>query len=226
MANIDGLIIQAQNVIEELNEKLIKIEEIHNDIKSLKDSNKEIPEKFNKQYNEIYKLTQEYTNNIGKATNIYLDGNNKLFVQNLQALDSKNLIIQEKINSLGKEVNRIESVDLETNFRSLQKTLSDIFSAVNSINVTFGQTTQTLNNIVQSLSNLQTYVSDGDKMLKKEINDAREDISNNMVVINSKLMTISEDNKKLMKENGRMKVFQIISLVVVVALMVMMVLKI
>ncbi len=225
MANIDGLIIQAQNVIEELNGKLVKIEEIHNDIKLLRDSSKEIPEEFNRQFKEIVKLTQEYTGVLGKATNTYLEGNNQLFVQNLQALESKNVIIQEKINSLSQEINRIENVDLEIHFRNLQKTLADIFSSINNINVTFGQTTQTLNNIVQSQSNLQKSVIDIEINLKKEINAIKEDISMKMVTINSKLLSITDENKKLLKENGMIKVFQIITVVVVVALMVMMIVK-
>lgn len=225
MANIDGLIIQAQNVIEELNGKLVKIEEIHNDIKLLRDSSKEIPEEFNRQFKEIVKLTQEYTGVLGKATNTYLEGNNQLFVQNLQALESKNVIIQEKINSLSQEINRIENVDLEIHFRNLQKTLADIFSSINAINVTFGQTTQTLNNIVQSISNLQKSVIDIEINLKKEINVIKEDISMKMVTINSKLLSITDENKKLLKENGMIKVFQIITVVVVVALMVMMIVK-
>lgn len=225
MANIDGLIIQAQNVIEELNGKLVKIEEIHNDIKLLRDSSKEIPEEFNRQFKEIVKLTQEYTGVLGKATNTYLEGNNQLFVQNLQALESKNVIIQEKINSLSQEINRIENVDLEIHFRNLQKTLADIFSSINAINVTFGQTTQTLNNIVQSQSNLQKSVIDIEINLKKEINAIKEDISMKMVTINSKLLSITDENKKLLKENGMIKVFQIITVVVVVALMVMMIVK-
>ena len=182
MANIDELIIQAQNVIEELNGKLKKIEEVHKDIKSLRDSSKEIPEQFSRQFKEIIKLSHNYTEVLGKATNTYLKGNNQMLVKNLQAFESKNGLLQEKINSLDKEILRIENVDLETHFRNLQKTLADIYSSVNSINVTFGQTTQTLNIIVQSLSNLEKSVSDGDKILKKEINESKTELMNKTIM--------------------------------------------
>lgn len=225
MANIDGLIIQAQNVIEELNDKLDKIEEIHNDIKALRDSNKEIPEEFDKKFSEIVLLTQDYTSILGKATNTYLEGNNQLFVRNLKALENKNVIIQETINSLGKEINRIESVDLEIHFRNLQKTLSDIFSAVNAINVTFGQTTQTLNNIVQSLSSLQTSVSDGDKLLKKEITESKIQLEKTLISMNAHVIILTEQNKKLLKENGMIKIFQVITLAVIIALIILMLVK-
>lgn len=225
MANIDELIIQAQNVIEELNGKLKKIEEVHKDIKSLRDSSKEIPEEFNRQFKEIVKLSHNYTEVIGKATNTYLEGNNQMLVKNLQAFESKNGLLQEKINSLDKEILRIEKVDLETHFRNLQKTLADIYSSVNSINVTFGQTTQTLNIIVQSLSNLEKSVSDGDKILKKEINESKTELMNKMISINANTIILTEQNKKLIKENGMIKVFLIITLVVLLALMVMMIVK-
>jgi len=225
MANIDELIIQAQNVIEELNGKLKKIEEVHKDIKSLRDSSKEIPEEFNRQFKEIVKLSHNYTEVIGKATNTYLEGNNQMLVKNLQAFESKNGLLQEKINSLDKEILRIENVDLETHFRNLQKTLADIYSSVNSINVTFGQTTQTLNIIVQTLSNLEKSVSDGDKILKKEINESKTELMNKMISINANTIILTEQNKKLIKENGMIKVFLIINLVVLLALMVMMIVK-
>lgn len=225
MANIDGLIIQAQNVIEELNGKLVKIEEIHNDIKLLRDSSKEIPEEFNRQFKEIVKLTQEYTGVMGKATNTYLEGTNNLFLQNLKTLEEKNIIIQEKINALGKEVGRIENIDLEIHFRNLQKTLSDIFSSVNAINVTFGQTTQTLNNIVQSVSNLQKSVSDNETLLKKEITESKNELLNKLISINANVIILTEQNKKLDKESGMIKVLQIITLVLFILLMVLIVVK-
>lgn len=225
MANIDELIIQAQNVIEELNEKLVKIEEIHEDIKLLRDSSKEIPEEFNRQFKEIVKLTNEYTGVLGKATNTYLEGSNQLFVQNLQTLESKNVVMQEKINSLSQEIDRIENVDFEIHFRSLQKTLADIFSSVNAINVTFGQTTQTLNNIVHSLSNLQKSVSDIESNIKNEINKMRGELSEKMFNMNVKIISITEDIKKVEKESGVLKVIQILSLILLLGLMVLIIVK-
>lgn len=225
MANIDELIIQAQNVIEELNGKLKKIEEVHKDIKSLRDSSKEIPEQFSRQFKEIIKLSHNYTEVLGKATNTYLKGNNQMLVKNLQAFESKNGLLQEKINSLDKEILRIENVDLETHFRNLQKTLADIYSSVNSINVTFGQTTQTLNIIVQTITTMQNTLYKDKTQLLTHFKEIKDNLTLNRKEVESNLAIIVQENKKFRDQIGSLRLIQLLNLIVFIIIVILIIIK-
>lgn len=181
MPNYDEVIQQSQANVKSLSEKLKDLDKLYQDIIFLRDYSKGIPNIFNTKFDEIVKLSTNYTNVLGGATKTYLDGNNTLFTAKLSELSNKlkdfdkevsrlintdfNVLfkdlqkifidqtrkdleiqlkrfeekakdLQTKNEALGKQVERLTKVDLEKGFDKLQKTLSDIFGSINSINQT------------------------------------------------------------------------------------------
>ncbi len=169
MPNYDEIIQQSQVNVKSLSEKLKDLDKLHQDIKALIKQ----PEIFDAKFQEIVKLTREYTDTLGTATKQYLDGNNTLFVSKLQELSGKSKEFQGKIDEFKGEIQRLEKVDLELHFSKHQKTLSDIFGAVNSINLLLTGISQAQAEFAPKLSVLQETIITS----KKETIEASEKLS-------------------------------------------------
>jgi predicted nucleic acid-binding Zn-ribbon protein len=245
MPSLEELIFTAQNVVTDLNEKLLQIEEIHQDIKRLRDSSSSIPEKFNKKFEEIIDLTTNYTNTLGGVTKTYLDGSNtllsskinelskkikeieseisrlvntdfnKLFTElqktfidqttedlekELKRFEDNSIELQNEINNLGQQVERIESVDLVHHFDLLQKTLAEIFGAINTINVSLTNIIQTFTIIVQSLGNIQNSVDTYHIKTSNQLEDVSNEVKNNSELIEKEINKLLLQNELLRKE--------------------------
>lgn len=281
MPSLEELVFTAQIVVTELNKKLLQIEEIHQDIKRLRDSSSSIPEQFNKKFKEIVDLTSNYTNSLGGVTKTYLDGNNTLLTSKINELsnkikeiekeisrlvnidfnklfadlqkkiidqtkaelaielnkfDEKSKDLQNKINDLRKQVDRIESVDLVYHFDKLQKTLSDIFGAINAINLTLTGLTTSLNSVIQLLGQIQKTVEDKFKESNKLINNFntetnshlnQQDKKNNIEfeILKKEVATLSEQNINLKKEIKTNRIIQIVGLVITISLIIFFIIK-
>ena len=328
MPNYEELIIQSQANVKSLTEKLKNLDELHQEIKALKDKAEGIPEIFNMKFQELVKLSEDYTNTLGAATKNYLDGNNTLFTTKLSELStkinvfekeitrlistdftklfkdlqkifidqtrsdlaielkqfeekSKNLQskidelkkqtdrlvntdftklfkdlqkifidqtrtdlaielkrfeeksknLQSKIDELKKEIDRLERIDLEKHFDKLQKTLSEIFGAINAINLTLTNIFQTLTGIVQSIGTIQTTLDSNHKETKqllvnfsetteKHLTDQDMQATKHVELMDSKLNAISEQNELLKKEVKMNRKIQIISLTIILILVI------
>ena len=276
MPNLDELISTAQNVVTDLNKKLLQIEEIHQDIKRLRDSSSSIPEQFNKKFKEIVDLTSNYTNTLGGVTKTYLDGNNTLFTSKINELSNKikeiekeisRLVntdfnklftdlqkkfidqtredlekelkrfedklkdLQNKINELRKQVDRIESIDLVYHFDKLQKTLAEIFGAINAINLTLTTIIQTLTGIVQSIGTIQTTIDTNHKEAKqllsnyseaseKHLTNQDNQAKNNVELLEIKIKSVSEQNELLREEVKTNRIIQIVGLTIILIILI------
>lgn len=114
MPNYEEVIQQSQENIKSLSEKLKDLDKLHQDIKELIKQ----PEIFDTKYQQIVKLSEEYTNTLGAATKKYLDGNNTLFKANLNELSNKTKDLQ-------KEISRLVNTDFTKLFQDLQKSFID-----------------------------------------------------------------------------------------------------
>lgn len=276
MPNLDELISTAQNVVTDLNKKLLQIEEIHQDIKRLRDSSSSIPEQFNKKFKEIVDLTSNYTNTLGGVTKTYLDGNNTLFTSKINELskkikeiekeisrlvntdfnklftdlqkkfidqtredlekelkrfEDKSKDLQNKINELRKQVDRIESIDLVYHFDKLQKTLAEIFGAINAINLTLTTIIQTLTGIVQSIGTIQTTIDTNHKETKqllsnyseaseKHLTNQDNHAKNNVELLEIKIKSVSEQNELLREEVKTNRIIQIVGLTIILIILI------
>ncbi len=277
MPNYEEVIQQSQANIKSLSEKLKDLDKLHQDIKELIKQ----PEIFDTKYQQIVKLSEEYTNTLGAATKKYLDGNNTLFTANLNELsnktkdlqkeisrlvntdftklfqdlqksfidqtrkdlaielkkfDDKSTDLQTKIDELRKQVERLERIDLEKHFDKLQKTLSEIFGAINAINLTLANIVQTLTGIVQTLGNIQTTLDSNHKEAKqlinsfsesteKHLNDIDKQATKNVELLETKIKSLSEQNELLKKEVKTNRIIQMIGFVIVMSILIYLIVK-
>lgn len=272
MPNYEEVIQQSQANIKSLSEKLKDLDKLHQDIKELIKQ----PEIFDTKYQQIVKLSEEYTNTLGAATKKYLDGNNTLFTTKLNELsnkikdlqkeisrlvntdftklfqdlqksfidqtrkdlatelkkfDDKSTDLQTKIDELRKQVERLEKIDLEKLFDKLQKTLSEIFGAINAINITLTAITQTLNSIVQSLGAIQNAIDTNHKETKQVISSFSEattkhlsnqdsEAKRNTELLESKIKSLAEQNDLLKKEVKTNRTIQIVGLTIILIILI------
>lgn len=118
MPDYEQIIKQSQDNVKSLGEKLKDLDKLYLEIKELKASAGEVPEIFNKKFQELTNLSEEYTNTLGKATKSYLDGSNTLFTAKLNELSSK-------IKEFEKEISRLVNTDFTKLFKDLQKVFID-----------------------------------------------------------------------------------------------------
>jgi predicted S18 family serine protease len=140
----------------------------------------------------------------------------------LKKVDEKTILIQERIDEFRAQIERLEKIDLEKYFDSLQKTLSEIFGAVNSINITLTKITQTLSTISESISSLKNSVELNQKELvqlngylldtinQKFIQNEKQ-AKHNFEIIESKLNSLKEQNLILQKDVKMNRIIQIIA---------------
>lgn len=277
MPNYEEVIQQSQANIKSLSEKLKDLDKLHEDIKELIKQ----PEVFDTKFQQIVRLSEDYTNTLGAASKKYLDGNNTLFTSKLNELsdkvkdlqkevsrlvntdlsklfqelqktfidqsrkdlavemkkiDDRSVELQTKIDKLKNQVTRLEQIDLEKHFDKHQKTLSEIFSAVHSINLTLTAITQTLNSIVQSAGAIHNSIDTNHKELKQAINSFNEvttkhltDQDNaalkNAQLLESIINSLAEQNIKIQKELKTNKIFQYVIVGLTVIVLIYLVLK-
>jgi predicted nucleic acid-binding Zn-ribbon protein len=233
MQNYDKLIQQSHENVRVLSEKLKSFEELHKEIRALVQQPKEIVQKFDNRFQEIAQFTEKYTNTLGVAAKIYLDGNNDLFVSKLEdvqkmldVFDEKNKNIQTEINKLEEQVTRLSAINLEEHFNRHQNKLSEIFNAVNSINITLSNLTQILTSITQSLSNIQNKIETTCQATARQISDCKNDISNHLNQqdeqtknrfgkIENQLSELERQNAVLKKEIETGRIIQICGITVI-----------
>ncbi len=260
MPNYEEVIQQSQANIKSLSEKLKDLDKLHEDIKELIMQ----PEVFDAKFQQIVRLSEDYTNTLGAASKKYLDGNNTLFTSKLNELsdkvkdlqkevsrlvntdlsklfqelqktfidqsrkdlavemkkiDDKSIELQTKIDDLKNQVGRLEQIDLVKHFDKHQKTLSEIFGAVNSINLTLTTITQTLNSIAQSAGAIHNSIDTNHKELKHSINSFNEVTSKHLTdqdnsalknaqLLESKINSLAEQNNSIQKGLKTNRVFQ------------------
>jgi predicted nucleic acid-binding Zn-ribbon protein len=276
MPDYEEIIKQSQANVKSLSEKLKDLEKLHQEIKALKEAAEGIPETFNKKFQDLVKLSEDYTNTLGVATKNYLDGNNTLFTTNLSELstkikefekeitrltntdftklfkdlqkvfidqtradlatelkrfEEKSKDLQTKIDDLKKQIERLEKIDLEKHFDKLQKTLAEIFGAINAINLTLTTIIQTLTGIVQSIGTIQTTLDTNHKEAKqllaktsetteKHLTDQDKQATKNFELLESKIKAVSEQNELLRKEVKTNRIIQIVGLIIIVFILI------
>lgn len=138
---------------------------------------------------------------------------------------------KNRIGDLKTEITRLENIDLEKHFDKLQKTLSDIFGAINSLNTSFTTVIQTLNTIVQSNSNIQTKAEKNAKDIKSEIEklsddfgkqllQQKEEITENRELFESKVEKLELQNENIIKGIKTNRLIAIIGIGIITALLI------
>jgi len=141
----------------------------------------ELSEKTKALQEEIFRLVNtDFTKLFKDLQEILIDQTRKDFEVELKKLDDKSNLLQTRINEFKQQIVRLENIDIEKHFDKFQKTLSEIFGAINSINLTLTTITQTLTSIVQSLGAIQNEIATNQKETKQLITSFSEKISNHL----------------------------------------------
>ena len=138
----------------------------------------------------------------------------------LKKFDKNSADFQTKITHFSQVVTRLEAIDVEKHFEKLQKTLSDIFGAVNSINATFNNVVQTLTGIVQAVASLQNKSEANFKELKKLVENTKETLEYHLVAQDKQMITnfklLERKNDLLHKELKTIKIISLAGLVIAI----------
>jgi hypothetical protein len=184
---------------------------------------KEMEEKIGELDTQISRLTNTNYEELFKSLQlVFIEQTRKDLELELKKVDEKTILIQERIDEFRAQIERLEKIDLEKYFDSLQKTLSEIFGAVNSINITLTKITQTLSTISESISSLKNSVELNQKELvqlngylldtinQKFIQNEKQ-AKHNFEIIESKLNSLKEQNLILQKDVKMNRIIQIIA---------------
>tara|TARA_B110000211_G_scaffold214630_1_gene256176 strand:+ start:422 stop:1249 length:828 start_codon:yes stop_codon:yes gene_type:complete len=146
-------------------------------------------------------------------------------------------LIQSHIDDLKKQIERLEKIDLEEHFDKLQKTLSDIFGAINSINLTLTDLTKNLTSITQSIGNIETIINKSQKEITGLIEsyskqtathlaNQDENAKTNVDLLTKKIKGLEEMNIMLKKEIKNNRIFQFIGVGLILAVLIYLIIKV
>lgn len=144
--------------------------------------------------------------------------------------------LSTKVKEFEKEIDRLEKIDLEKHFAKLQKTLSEIFGAINAINLTLTGIVKPLTGTVQTLGNIQTTLDTNHKEAKQFLNNFSEatekhlteqdkQAAKNVELLEGKIKSLSEQNDLLKKEIKTNRVIQLAGLTIIIAALIYIAIK-
>lgn len=155
----------------------------------------------------------------------------------LKRFEGKSKDLQTKIDELKMQIERIEKIDLEKHFDKLQKTLGEIFGAINAINLTLTSIIQSLTGIVQSLGNIQATLDTNHRETMQLINsfgaanelhltDQDKKAAMNVELLENKIISISAQYELLKKDIKTSRTIQIAGLAIILSILVYILTKI
>ncbi|HRO46187.1 hypothetical protein [Agriterribacter sp.] len=193
---------------------------------------KELSTRANELQREILRLANTDLNKLfHDLQNTFIEQLRKDLSEELKKIDSKSQELQRKIDELKRQVERLESVDLDKYFDKLQKTLSEIFGAINGINITLASLTRTLTGVVQMLGTIQNTIDSNHKEVKQVISSFREETSShlsnqdnevkrNVELLESKTKLLAEQNDLLKKEVKTNRTIQVVLLAIILSILI------
>jgi hypothetical protein len=199
-------------------------------LNELSDKTKDLQEEISRLVNtDVTKLFQD-------LQKLFIDQTREDLATELKKFDDKSADLQIKIDELRKQVERLENIDLEEHFDKLQKTLSEIFGAINAINITLTAITYTLNSIAQSLGSIQNAIDTNHKETKLAISLLSDSIvkhlsyqdteaKRNTELLESKIKSLAEQNELLNKEVEKNRIIQIVGLTITLIILIFVAVK-
>jgi hypothetical protein len=193
------------HALEEKYSKIVKLTdsfstELHDSTKVyLNESNKIFKENINKFENQYEQLALE----INRLKEIDLKGSfeslqlefmskTRIDLQvELQKINDKTLVFENNIEAFQKEITRLELFDLKEHFDLHHKTLSDIFGAVNNLNLTMSKLTTSFNDFNFILTSLKNVVENKHQELRDKLKHIDEFLNAELKSQDTKLTTLT-----------------------------------
>jgi hypothetical protein len=190
-----------------------------------------IDDTFVVQLQELSDKTKELQKEISRLVDIdfikLFDDLQKKFIEQTQKdlaveiakIDDSIKDFQTKIDEFAQQITRLEEFDLEKHFEKHQKTLSEIFDAVTSINIILSRITQTLSDITHSLGAIQHTIDINHSETIKQIASFRTETSGHLNNqdddVKRQFDNLIQQNKLLKKQIKTNLIIEIIGLIVI-----------
>lgn len=173
---------------------------------------------------DFYKLFED-------LQTIFIEKSRKDLAIELERIEEKSNNLQVKIDCLEQQIRRLEVIDLEKHFDKIQKTLSEIFGAINSINLTITNLVQTLPGIFQSLATLQTTIDSNHNQIRQllkgynqgievHLTELDNKLTKNFELLEYKINCVIDQNNIIKKDLKVNKIILIISLFTIILIFV------
>ncbi|MDR1897519.1 MAG: hypothetical protein LBR10_12090 [Prevotellaceae bacterium] len=158
---------------------------------------KELQTKINELQKELSRLINiDFNELFNELQKTFIEQTRKDLEVELKKIDNKTNDFQINIDDLKKQIERLEGIDLELHFGKLQKTLSEIFGAINSVNLILSDITQTFTNVTQSLGTIQNTIEVQNREIKQDIKNFSDIIKHHLDIQDE----IAEKNKDLIED--------------------------
>ncbi len=211
------------------------VKQFENDLKERLVILDEKTEKFDEQVKKLIEF--DFTNSFKSIETKVIEQFEKDLKASLDPFNEKSIDLQTKINDLKAQIDRLEKIDLEKHFDELQKTLSDIFGAINAINLNITNVVQKLTGIVKTIGDIQSTLTLNHKEAKqlinsfrestnKHLNDIEEEASKNVELLQNQIKSLSQQNQLLKKEVKSNGIIQLIGFVLVLAIVTYLIIKV
>jgi predicted nucleic acid-binding Zn-ribbon protein len=178
MIDYEKLFQSSEENVNRLKKALISFEQLYNDIAGQGKEAKNIRREFETKFREISNLAEQYLIATSSAVKLYIDGNNEMLTNSLKEIEENNTTLGALIKTLEIQVTRLSNIDLEKHFEKHQKTLSDIFGAINNINTNLTGLSQNIINVIHLVAKLQSEIDDQKVKIDKGFT-ATIDLTNN-----------------------------------------------
>ena len=126
----------------------------------------------------------------------------------LKKIENRTSLLQDKINMLHNEVDRLAAVDLETEFKKMQSGLAQIYQVVNGVNNSFNHGVNGIG------ANVNTGLGATNEAIKKYAESAAkldEETKSDMLFLEHKIQALADQNKQLRKSVRRNNTIQVVS---------------
>jgi hypothetical protein len=197
--------------------------------KYLEGNNALFTSKLNKLHEKTVKIGYEITRLQKIDPTDIFESHSKVLLKNvknefnadLKELDKNNTLLRERSGELKGEINRLKSVDLQANFDQHQKTLSDIFGAMNSVSGNISSLLQAQNNLLSSVidqSKATVRLDRSQSEMHEKLNLLKEDFENNNSTVLEKIdeyNTLQGSSLKVLKIQSFIQLLLILILVII-----------
>ena len=160
MIDYESLFQRSEENVTRLKKALTSFELLYKEISSQGKEAKDIRREFETKFREISNLAEQYLIATSTAVKLYIDGNNEMLTNRLKEIEENNTALGALIKTLETQVSRLSNIDLEKHFEKHQKTLSDIFGAINNINTNLTGLSQNIINVIHLVAKLQSELDD------------------------------------------------------------------
>lgn len=215
--------------LEKLKKEVRRLEDIRKEIEVTKSGVQALPKDLMDAFDKVKTLSESFVESLGIATKNYIDGNNNLLNENLKGLSKRN-------EELEKQIERLEKIDLEKHFDKHQKTLSEIFGAINGINITLTSVTQSLSGVSQSLGLIQNIIDTNQREViqaigafsettSKHLSNQDYVVEQNVNRLEEKILSLSEQNVILKNYLKRNRIIQILGMAIIMLILIYLAVK-